>query len=71
MRKLAPQLSPFELQDCLTLFLLFHLISGLFWSVYALGIKDMYLLTPNAIGAGLAAIQILLYIVFGKSAKKA
>jgi len=39
-------------------------INGVFFSIYALAIQDMLLFTPNAIGAALAAIQILLCLVF-------
>jgi solute carrier family 50 protein (sugar transporter) len=42
-------------------------VNGMFWSVYALAIKDTYMLLPNAIGASLALIQALLCVVFGKS----
>jgi solute carrier family 50 protein (sugar transporter) len=42
-------------------------INGVFWSVYALAIKDTYMLIPNAIGASLAAVQALLCLMFGKS----
>lgn len=41
-------------------------INGSFFSIYALAIGDMLLLAPNAIGAALAAIQILLCVVFPK-----
>ena len=39
-------------------------INGAFFSIYALAINDMLLLAPNAIGAALAAVQILLCVVF-------
>lgn len=41
-------------------------INGSFFSIYALAIGDMLLLAPNAIGAALAAIQVLLCLVFPK-----
>ena len=39
-------------------------INGAFFSIYALAIQDWLLFTPNAIGAGLATIQILLCLMF-------
>merc|ERR1719421_1181772 len=41
-------------------------INAVFWSVYALAIRDKYLLIPNAIGASLCAIQTFLCFAFGK-----
>jgi len=40
-------------------------LNGAFWAVYALAIKDKYLFIPNLIGVSLAAIQILLCLLFG------
>ena len=40
--------------------------NSLFWSTYALAIKDRYLLVPNAIGVALAAVQTLLCVAFGQ-----
>ena len=40
-------------------------LNGVFWSVYAMAIKDNYLLAPNAIGATLASIQVVLCLIFG------
>ena len=39
-------------------------INGMFFSIYALAIGDTLLLAPNAIGATLAAVQVLLCLVF-------
>ena len=41
-------------------------VNALFWSTYALAIRDKYLLVPNAIGVALCAVQTLLCLVFGK-----
>ena len=41
-------------------------INGIFWSIYALAISDVYILVPNAIGAALAAVQTVLCAAFGK-----
>jgi len=40
--------------------------NSLFWSTYALAIRDRYLLVPNAIGIALAAVQTVLCVAFGK-----
>jgi solute carrier family 50 protein (sugar transporter) len=45
-------------------------INAIFWSSYALAIKDLYILIPNAIGAALCAAQAALCIVFGKGASR-
>lgn len=39
-------------------------INGAFFSIYALAIDDWLLFAPNAIGAGLAAIQLILCLLF-------
>ena len=39
-------------------------INGLFWSMYAVAIKDRYLLVPNAIGVALALTQAALCFLF-------
>jgi len=39
-------------------------VNGAFFSIYALAINDMLLLAPNAIGAALAAVQVLLCVAF-------
>ena len=41
-------------------------INALFWSSYAIAIKDLYILIPNAIGAALCTVQAALCLVFGQ-----
>ena len=42
-------------------------LNALFWSTYALALKDLYILVPNSIGAVLSAVQLGLSVAMPAS----
>ncbi|KAI9994733.1 hypothetical protein PInf_011564 [Phytophthora infestans] len=41
-----------------------NLVAGALWSALAIGQNDMFVLTPNALGTMLGALQVALYLVY-------
>ena len=41
-------------------------LNGSFWSIYAAAVKNTAILVPNAIGAALASLQLVLCVIFRK-----
>jgi solute carrier family 50 protein (sugar transporter) len=40
------------------------LVNAVLWVIFALVVEDMFVLVPNAIGAFLCAVQVVLYVVY-------
>ncbi|ETO67575.1 hypothetical protein F442_15362 [Phytophthora nicotianae P10297] len=40
------------------------LVNAVLWVIFAVAVSDMFVLVPNAIGAFLCAIQVMLYIIY-------
>ena len=43
-------------------------LTGLFWSAYGIAVSDLFIAIPNGLGTGLGAIQIILCVLFPRTA---
>jgi solute carrier family 50 protein (sugar transporter) len=47
--------------------MILNTLNGIFWTAYGVAVNDYFLIVPNALGAGLGGIQIVLCCLFPRS----